>query len=54
MMDCCKGIVIGTILGAGLAMAAGMCDPHMRKSMMKQGKTLAKSCRRKMHQLDLF
>lgn len=54
MMSCCKGILIGTVLGAALATAGGMCNPEMRRSVMKQGKSLAKMYRRKLQYLDLF
>lgn len=49
-----KGMVLGSVIGASLAMAAGMASPSTRKAVMHKGRCLARHYRRKLQYLDIF
>lgn len=53
-MNYIKGMVMGGIIGASAAVAAGMLDPSLRKVVMKKGHGLARQYKRKMHYLNMF
>lgn len=49
-----KGMVVGSMIGASLAMAAGMVDPSTRRAVMHKGRNMARHYRRKFQNLDIF